>query len=939
MKTFARVVPDVAAPSDGLKTRVEGYTLQIRGRAFKPPMGLADRRWRRAPRPAFGGAEDVPTNRFRIHHVSDVHFGPSHYRPTAQQPVPMEKARNAEAYIAHLTALRKEEYPDLIVVSGDLMTSAQETEMVESAKFISRIVNVSAMKSAGRAPSPLPRVMMVPGNHDVDWGMTTAAEKHNRYRTLSDMVGNNGRVASSQYLITEAPCFYDFGDDTNLFIYLLNSTSLGGIEDPRLRALYDELKQSATGLSADKLAAFQRIMRKDPGYVEKSEIDAMRLAASNVPAGRIKIAVVHHHPNHVPSEDMDAFDTILNAGILKSALLEAGFDIVLHGHRHVFHCSAELRPTPGDLRRCYFISADSLGCSIDAPFVEIDLLNPGSVAPEAPSPRMVVREHRYVAPNGYRPEPVACDEPLKSKPAQSAPQPPQEEESLLSLIERQNGAINPAEKPALLNAVHTLLPKLQLIQSKLTDWSDDSDWIRQFHFQIDSYKQIHATALYERPASENPNYHRYLREQFDERLKRLKARDEKVLYFSPDVLSAIARTGWRPDQTMWDGYKIEAGKDPDQYALELARVVICDINSVNPSVLRNMDHDHRIFAIPLFFIASKDVDPDQAVDFAIGRNREGNPIKVCAYDKTKSRVEEQSPLRAWELMGTFENLLRNKKLRTAERFLGSQPMNVNPAQGPAQAQAYSVLRKASQLIVNTINRTVPSGAKRGLDLCCGTGNYTVPFADRLEALYGLDIDKDMLRFAQQRSAKIQWVEADAKDTGLDSSSFDAIWMISALHYFKDAEQDLLFKEILRLLQPGGVFLADTEFLEQHGSLWLVHYFPSLRARYSGGLFTQAQYQTMFRKAGFASVEFATSDYLPTEGDAFLRIGQHKPELYLDPATQKAIPALRDMPANERIPGLRRLKEDIDSGEIQRVVEKCRKVATLPGDLGFIIATK
>src|SRR5262249_42085894 len=151
-------------------------------------------------------------------------------------------------------------------------------------------------------------------------------------------------------------------------------------------------------------------------------------------------------------------------------------------------------------------------------------------------------------------------------------------------------------------------------------------------------------------------------------------------------------------------------------------------------------------------------------------------------------------------------------------------------------------------------------AAAGIDLCCGTGNYTIPFIKHFDHLCGLDFSPDMLSFARNKSEQIQWIEADAKDTGCRDESYDYAWMISGLHYFKGEQQRMLFREVYRILKPGGVFVADTEFAEQHPSLWIVEYFPTLRERYRNALFSQEKYRAWLRSVGFSSVEFQTAEY-------------------------------------------------------------------------------
>jgi hypothetical protein len=160
-----------------------------------------------------------------------------------------------------------------------------------------------------------------------------------------------------------------------------------------------------------------------------------------------------------------------------------------------------------------------------------------------------------------------------------------------------------------------------------------------------------------------------------------------------------------------------------------------------------------------------------------------------------------------------------------------------------------------------------------------------------------------------------------------------------LHYFKGESQQFLFGEVCRILKPGGILIADTEFAEQHESLWLVEYFPSLKKRFRNAIFPTAQYGKWLRESGFREIHFEQMQYEADESDAFLRIGQHRPEMYLKPKVRAAIPAFSQMKAAELKAGLEKLKHAVDSGAIKAVIEEYESRATMPGDLGFIVAKK
>jgi ubiquinone/menaquinone biosynthesis C-methylase UbiE len=862
----------------------------------------------------------------RIHHVSDVHFGPSQYKATNWFGfLPQAAARNADAYVSHLKRLPAASFPDLIIVSGDLATFASEEEMNSASDFITKILDLDGWTARKALPPGSPRILVVPGNHDLDWSKTSPEERHERYDRLSKALFGNGLVISSRYWNKKADPWFDFGDEANLFIYLLNSTHYGGTDDPVLKKIYEAITENPNaGISEEEKKALSRKVKNDPGFVV--DLDRLRIRMAEVPRTRIKIAVVHHNPNHVPSDDQDSFDTIMNAGPLKSALLEAGFDLVLHGHRHLFHCSVESHPAATfSNNRCYFISADSLGVKENAPFLELDINR------EASQTSVEVREFTFSSPAVYGNGMTRCWLTLGQS----------EAELLGKVIAAGWNQAKP--DPGLKQAIDIVFPKLQETHARLTQWGGRAKWVEHFHFQLHAYRRLWATALYDRATIMHPSYQRYLREQYRERLSRMHRLQQRLLYFSPEISKAIIRCQWMRFLDSWSGYQIAKPTRSTPSSLEIARIIVIDPASIDLTldieILANLAYDHALCAIPLFVIDRQFIQPEQEIDFAVGTDVDGQPLKACAFNRNKGEVEEQSPLDSYQLVSTFEELLKHPRLQTVQEFMGEGRMWTDPKRVREMAAQYAKARKPSSLLIKILNEHLPESGEAGVDLCCGTGNYTAPFTNRFRKLWGVDISEEMLSTAKARVAGVEWIRADAKTSTLPDRSCDAAWMISALHYFLGDEQLLLLREVYRILKPGGVFVADTEFSEQHSSMWIVDYFPSLRRRYDNRLFPEDRYRRWLQQAGFQAVEFKTCEYPPEEGDAFLRIGQHKPELYLDEAIRIGIPAFQVMDLVEKRTGLARLENEISTGEVKGVQQRYVANAKLPGDLGILIARK
>jgi ubiquinone/menaquinone biosynthesis C-methylase UbiE/uncharacterized protein YbaR (Trm112 family) len=99
-----------------------------------------------------------------------------------------------------------------------------------------------------------------------------------------------------------------------------------------------------------------------------------------------------------------------------------------------------------------------------------------------------------------------------------------------------------------------------------------------------------------------------------------------------------------------------------------------------------------------------------------------------------------------------------------------------------------------------------------LDLACGPGIYTRPFAQRLRRglVVGLDLSLPMLRHAawrarEQRLNNIVLIHGNALHLPFPSDRFDVVNCCGALHLFRGVGRVL--REVHRVLKPGGRLTA------------------------------------------------------------------------------------------------------------------------------------
>jgi 27-O-demethylrifamycin SV methyltransferase len=107
-----------------------------------------------------------------------------------------------------------------------------------------------------------------------------------------------------------------------------------------------------------------------------------------------------------------------------------------------------------------------------------------------------------------------------------------------------------------------------------------------------------------------------------------------------------------------------------------------------------------------------------------------------------------------------------------------------------------------------------------LDVGCGTGNPALFLAREYQtSVVGISTSEVGIQRAQQRAARanlsglVRFDRRDGTATALDAGSFDRIWVMESSHLMQ--RKDLLMKECLRVLRPGGrLVLCDIVLLRQ-----------------------------------------------------------------------------------------------------------------------------
>lgn len=160
---------------------------------------------------------------------------------------------------------------------------------------------------------------------------------------------------------------------------------------------------------------------------------------------------------------------------------------------------------------------------------------------------------------------------------------------------------------------------------------------------------------------------------------------------------------------------------------------------------------------------------------------------------------------------------------------------------------------------------------RVLDMACGFGKSTLPFADRFRdaQVVGVDLAAPCLRVAAHNArakglTNVRFVQASAAETGLESSSFDLVTSTMFLHEIPPRVLEKVVEEAFRVLQPGGHMI--------HLDFWS---FPDAFARflhYGHGRRNNEPYMQplaeldlpgLMKQTGFTDVEIRSFNESPT----------------------------------------------------------------------------
>lgn len=101
------------------------------------------------------------------------------------------------------------------------------------------------------------------------------------------------------------------------------------------------------------------------------------------------------------------------------------------------------------------------------------------------------------------------------------------------------------------------------------------------------------------------------------------------------------------------------------------------------------------------------------------------------------------------------------------------------------------------------------GARRILDVGCGTGYGSAMTASSMPEVVGTDVSEEAIAWAKAKYPldNLEFMSMPATDLNFPDDSFDAAYSIQVIEHIEDVE--LYLSEVVRVLRPGGKFVVAT----------------------------------------------------------------------------------------------------------------------------------
>lgn len=254
-----------------------------------------------------------------ILHLSDVQFGKLCLASPTDPSDPPSVLRDP-LFKELLEALKAWERPDVVVLSGDITTSASPYEFWQAEEFCRELGRLWGSS----VPTP---VFTVPGNHDVAWALTKLSLPDEPKEAVSFGEDNDSGFRSMRFSPYLSFCSRVEGLSTDQ----RHPYSLDGVAG--------FVHWSTVGRMA--ILGINSACREDydvnlhAGHIDPWQLSCLEESGVLSSSIDLRVLVLHHHTK--PGADGAGrrdFSVCTNSAALSDFVERCKIDLVLHGHRH-----------------------------------------------------------------------------------------------------------------------------------------------------------------------------------------------------------------------------------------------------------------------------------------------------------------------------------------------------------------------------------------------------------------------------------------------------------------------------------------------------------------------------------------------------------------------------------------------------------------------------